>query len=519
MVDDREDDAELALPGGSGWVVDGRYRIERLIGRGGVGAVYEATRLGTDERVAIKLVQGQYAQDDGVVLRFARAAKAASAVADPHIVRVLDSGSHEGRPFLVIELLLGEDLGARLRRSKRIGESETVHIVLQLLHGLVSAHAAGIVHRDLKPDNVLLVERAGDASFVKIVDFGTSKIQPLQGHTAPLALTHRGVVVGTPLYMSPEQAEAKSDVDERSDLYSVGAIAFECLTGRPPHVGESDAQVLASIRASEAPAITSLLPSLALPLATFIDKALARERTARFASARQMLEALAALAPNDPASVLPPAPPSVIRVTLPSDPGLAFADTLPHSSDPSPRIPLTPSGPAGGRGADTPGETRVSPGTPPTKTGESGGAPRSTARSSNPAFAGAVGEKRARTSRPSAPPKRGGFAWSWVGAFVAALGGVMTTAWVASSLRGSAPADEGAPVTRTNSALPVATSPPSRRAAPAAEGGAASRGAASRGAGGGESGGDSGRNNGEDAGPSESEASAPALVAGDSGDR
>jgi len=440
MVDVRgEDSGPGALPEGIGWVVDGRYRIERLIGRGGVGAVYEAARLGTGERVAIKLVQGQYAKDDRVVLRFAREAKAASAVADPHIVRVLDSGSHEGRPFLVIELLLGEDLGARLRRTKRISEEETVHVVLQLLHGLVSAHVAGIVHRDLKPDNILLVEREGDASFVKIVDFGTSKIQPLHGHTAPLALTHRGVVVGTPLYMSPEQAEAQSDVDERSDLYSVGAIAFECLTGRPPHVGESDAQVLASIRASEAPPIRSLEPALPVALAAFIDRALARDRAARFASARQMLEALAALAPSDPAAVLPPPPPSVIRVTLPSDPGLAFADTLPHSSQPSPRIPPAPS-----RARHASNPTQV------------------------------PGEKKGRPSRPSTPPKSGSFAWSWVAAFAAALAGVMTTAWVASRLRGSSSADE---VSSSQGSAPPATASVAttarKAAAPLPEAGAA----------------------------------------------
>src|ERR1700722_15098983 len=116
MVDEVNDDG---FPEGTGWVIDGRYRIERLLGRGGVGAVFEATRVGTEERVAIKLVQGKYANDDGVVSRFAREAKAASAVDNPPIVRVLDAGTHEGRPFLVIELLLGEDLGARLRRTKR----------------------------------------------------------------------------------------------------------------------------------------------------------------------------------------------------------------------------------------------------------------------------------------------------------------------------------------------------------------------------------------------------------------
>lgn len=282
---------------GTGWLVNGRYRIERLIGRGGVGAVYEATQVSTGERVAIKLIWAEHVSDENVVSRFAREAKAASAVASEHIARVLDSGSHEGRPYLVMELLVGEDLGARLRRRHRLSIDETAHVVAQLLGGLARAHAAGIVHRDLKPDNVLLVERGADRAFVKIVDFGTSKIKPLTGKTAPLSLTRNGVAVGTPLYMSPEQAEARGDVDERSDLYSVGALAFECLTGRPPHVGETDEDVVAAICTRDAPPVRSLAPATPEGVAAFVDRALARDRAERFSSARQMLDALAEAVP------------------------------------------------------------------------------------------------------------------------------------------------------------------------------------------------------------------------------
>jgi eukaryotic-like serine/threonine-protein kinase len=294
---------------GTGWLVQGTYRIDRLIGEGGVGVVYEATQVATGERVAIKLVWAKHATDESVVTRFAREAKAASAVKSEHIARVLDSGSHEGRPFLVMELLVGEDLGARLRRSHRLSVDETAHVVAQILKGLVGAHAAGIVHRDLKPDNVLLVERDGDRDFVKIVDFGTSKIQPLTGKTKPLSLTRRGVAVGTPLYMSPEQAQARDDVDERSDLYSVGALAFECLTGRPPHVGETDDDVVASICTRDAPSVRSLAPATPEGVAAFVDRALARDRADRFLSARQMLDALAG-AVAAPSSGATPAPAS-----------------------------------------------------------------------------------------------------------------------------------------------------------------------------------------------------------------
>jgi serine/threonine protein kinase len=318
---------------GTGWLVQGTYRIERLIGRGGVGAVYEATQVATGERVAIKLLWEQHAKDESVVLRFAREAKAASAVASPHIARVLDSGSHEGRPFLVMELLVGEDLGARLRRSHRLSFDETREVVAQILRGLVSAHAAGIVHRDLKPDNILLVERGEDRAFVKIVDFGTSKIQPLTGKTAPLSLTRHGVAVGTPLYMSPEQAQARSDVDERSDLYTVGALAFECLTGRPPHVGESDDAIVASICTRDAPKVSSLAPETPEGVAAVVDKALARDRALRFSSARQMLEALVVAVPASAGRSLPtavargPAASGAVRRATPKPPAKRISPT------------------------------------------------------------------------------------------------------------------------------------------------------------------------------------------------
>jgi serine/threonine-protein kinase len=292
-----------------GQLVQGAYRIERLLGRGGMGAVYEARNVSSGERVAIKIIAAEHAGDASVVSRFAREAKAASAVESPHIARVLDTGSHEGLPFLVMELLVGEDLGARLRRTRRLSVDETVHVVSQILEGLVGAHAAGIVHRDLKPDNVLLVERGADRAFVKIVDFGTSKIRPHLGKTTPLSITRSGVAMGTPLYMSPEQAAARADVDERSDLYSVGALAFECLTGRPPHVGESDDDVVAALCTRDAPPVRSSAPETPERLAAVVDKALARDREARFPTARKMLEALAEAARSSSAPPIAAAAP------------------------------------------------------------------------------------------------------------------------------------------------------------------------------------------------------------------
>jgi serine/threonine-protein kinase len=305
-----------------GRTVAGKYSITRLIGCGGMGAVYEAENVGIGKKVALKFVDREFAKDDRVAGRFAREARAASSIESEHIVQVFDAGSDEGRPYIVMELLRGEDLGSRLRRLGRLKLDEALHIVAQMLRGLARAHAAGIVHRDLKPDNVLLLNRGGDASFVKIVDFGISKIARPAGGTAPLVLTHKGMVMGTPLYMSPEQAQAFSDVDGRADLYSVGAILFECLAGRPPHAGASYEQLLIAICTTDAPDVRAIEPSVPEAVAEFLARALARDRAVRFASASRMLAALHAIAPAE-------------RTRVPLDEPLAAEDPPPRGSGPA----------------------------------------------------------------------------------------------------------------------------------------------------------------------------------------
>jgi serine/threonine protein kinase len=277
-----------------GRTLGGRYRVVRLIGRGGIGAVYEAHD-GAGTPFAVKILDREWAKDEVVAARFAREARAASAVASPHIVRVLDGGTEGGCPYLVMELLAGEDLGALLRRKRHLPMDDALHVIEQVLEGLVAAHGAGIVHRDLKPDNLLLGERRGDDCFVTIVDFGMSKIERPTGGTAPLKLTGKGVVLGTPLYMSPEQARASTDVDGRSDVYAVGAILFECVTGRPPHTGETHEQVLLAICMEDAPDLRRWAPEAPDGLAALVARALSREREDRFATADEMLGAVRAL--------------------------------------------------------------------------------------------------------------------------------------------------------------------------------------------------------------------------------
>ena len=302
-LDEQRERARAAREALIGKTIAGKYILRGLVGHGGMGAVYEAEHVGLGKRAAIKFVDAEFATDENVVARFAREARAMSAIESAHIVTVFDAGSDDGRPYLVMELLRGEDLGERLRRMGRVPLGEAMHVVAQVLRGLARAHAAGIVHRDLKPDNVFLVKHDTDPLFAKIVDFGISKIERPRDKTHPLALTGRGTVLGTPFYMSPEQAQASPDVDGRADLYSVGAILFECLTGRPPHTGESYEQVILSICMRDAPEVRTIDPSIPANVSAFVARALSRDRERRFSSAERMLAALHEVAPEERARV------------------------------------------------------------------------------------------------------------------------------------------------------------------------------------------------------------------------
>jgi serine/threonine protein kinase len=296
MAETPEGDQRGSLDLLVGNVVAEKYRVDRLIGRGGMGAVFQATNVTIGKRVALKFLDRDATRDRDAFERFQREALAASVVESAHIVQLFDSGtSEDGRPFLVMELLSGEDLRARLRREGKLPVDVAVALAKQILRALVRAHGAGIVHRDLKPDNVFLCERDDGALFVKIVDFGISKL--ISGGTLD-TLTRRGTVLGTAYYMSPEQAQAFGDVDGRTDLFSVGAILFECLTGRPPHVGPTYEAVLIAICTKDAEDVRALAPEVPLELASSVCKALARERAERFQSAAEFLAALNAFAPN-----------------------------------------------------------------------------------------------------------------------------------------------------------------------------------------------------------------------------
>jgi serine/threonine protein kinase len=281
---------ELDLLVGS--TVVGKYHVDRLIGRGGMGAVFQATNAAIGKRVALKFLGVATSKDADAATRFQREAEAASLAESPHIVQIFDSGrSEQGLPFLVMELLTGEDLRARLRREGRLGAETAVRIGTQILKALRQAHGAGIVHRDLKPDNVFLCRRDDEPSFVKIVDFGISK---LQQQTGVDTLTHEGAVLGTAFYMSPEQAQSFPDIDGRTDLFSVGAILYEMLTGEPPHSAPTYEAVLIAICTRDAADVRLKAPEVPEKLAQVIARALRRDRDERYASAQDMLADLEA---------------------------------------------------------------------------------------------------------------------------------------------------------------------------------------------------------------------------------
>ena len=281
---------ELDLLVGS--TVAGKYHIDRLIGRGGMGAVFQATNAAIGKRVALKFLGIETSKDADAATRFQREAEAASLAESPHIVQIFDSGrSEHGLPFLVMELLTGEDLRERLRREGRLAGEAAVRIGMQVLKALRQAHGAGIVHRDLKPDNVFLCRREDEPSFVKIVDFGISK---LQQHAGVDTLTHKGAVLGTAFYMSPEQAQSFPDIDGRTDLFSVGAILYEMLTGEPPHSAPTYEAVLIAICTRDAADVRSKAPEVPEKLARVVARALARDRDERYASAQDMLADLEA---------------------------------------------------------------------------------------------------------------------------------------------------------------------------------------------------------------------------------
>jgi serine/threonine-protein kinase len=287
-----------------GTVLEEKYRIVRRIGEGGMGAVYEGGNTRIRRRVAIKVLHAHEASKDDVVQRFEREAQAAGRIGSDHIVEVLDLGSlPSGERFLVMEYLDGEDVTTRIRRFGKLAPAEAAPLLHQALEGLGAAHAAGIIHRDLKPDNIFILGRhAGHVDFVKLLDFGVSKFTASDDE---MSMTRTGAVMGTPEYMSPEQAKGNA-VDSRSDLYSIGVVAYQMVTGRVPFSAGSFNELLFKIVLERPEALENIAPDLESTFAEVVYRAMAREPDARFQTAAEFQEALRpwlTLAPAGPPSL------------------------------------------------------------------------------------------------------------------------------------------------------------------------------------------------------------------------
>ncbi|WP_437992976.1 protein kinase domain-containing protein [Sorangium sp. So ce145] len=279
---------------GAGSVLIGKYRLERPLSRGGMGSVWVAHHLQLGTPVAVKFMDPAYASSPAFRTRFEREARAAALLRTPHVVKVQDFGIHEGVPYLVMELLQGEDLNARLLRRGRLPLLEAHRILAQTGKALRSAHDAGLVHRDLKPANLFLARVDGeDEDMVKLLDFGIAK-ETTSKLVADASTT--GEVMGSPHYMSPEQLRAERDVDARSDLWALGVILFRMVTGYLPFPGDVLAQVMTRILVDPIPSATQLAPGLPPAIDAFFHRALARDRAHRFQTVRELVDEFARIA-------------------------------------------------------------------------------------------------------------------------------------------------------------------------------------------------------------------------------
>jgi serine/threonine-protein kinase len=280
----------------TGQLLVGKYRVAREIGRGGMAAVYEAEHIALGKKVAVKVLAAELSNSAVVIERFFREARAAASVKSPYIVEVYDSGRLEdGRPFIAMEYLEGESLYDRMARVRLIDPMTTVRVITQCAKGLVKAHAAGIVHRDLKPENIHLTKNEEGEEIAKILDFGLAKFYaPVRTDEKTARLTREGAVFGTPAYMSPEQVKGQGTVDHRADLWALGCMAFECLTGRPVwNTDQGVAMTFAAIAAAAPPVPSKFRPDLPPAFDEWFKKALERDVTKRFQTAKELAEALA----------------------------------------------------------------------------------------------------------------------------------------------------------------------------------------------------------------------------------
>jgi len=293
-----------------GTVLAGRYEVLRRIGEGGMGAVYEARHALIGKRVAVKVLLEKFHAKSDFVARLLQEARLASSIGHENIVDVTDFGTtDDGRSFVVMEFLDGESLADLERREAPLPIERSLRIARQAASALDAAHAKGIFHRDVKPENIYLVRR-GDADFVKVVDFGISKaVKPGGDEGAETyRLTHTGLLLGTPLYMSPEQARGEEDLDHRVDIWALGVLLYECLTGEVPFRANNYLQIISQVLTHEPPSPARLRPELGIPDAVdaVVMRAMDKDRTRRYQTMSELERDLGRLLAGDQNVGLPP---------------------------------------------------------------------------------------------------------------------------------------------------------------------------------------------------------------------
>lgn len=329
-----EPTASMLAPVTVGQVLAGKYRVDEVIGIGGMGVVVAATHVALHQRVALKFMLESALANAEATARFLREARAAVRLRSEHVARVLDVGTLEnGAPYIVMEYLEGEDLSLYLRRRGSLAVAEAAELVLQACDALAEAHVLGIVHRDMKPANLFLTRRADDSPLVKVLDFGISKSTTLSDPA--LSLTQSHAVIGSPLYMSPEQMKSSRSVDARSDIWSLGVILHELTTGAVPFDSESLGSLMGQVVGMDPfPRVEQVRPDVGTAFGAIVARCLERDRQLRFANVAEFAIALAPFAP-------PHVSPLVDRICR-------VQDMEPYSSSaPIGPIPSGPAGPVG----------------------------------------------------------------------------------------------------------------------------------------------------------------------------
>jgi tRNA A-37 threonylcarbamoyl transferase component Bud32 len=344
-----------------GAVLAGRYQIVRRIGEGGMGAVYEATHTVIGKRVAVKVLLEKFHAKSDFVARLLQEARLASAIGNEHIVDVTDFGTtDDGRSFVVMEFLDGESLAQLVMREAPLPIERCLRIARQVASALGAAHAKGIFHRDIKPENIYLIQR-GESDFVKVVDFGISKaVKPIGDDGADYRLTHTGLLLGTPLYMSPEQARGQEDLDHRVDIWALGVLLYESLTGEVPFRANNYLGIIAQVLNHTPQPPSQLRPELGIPGAVeaVVMRAMAKDRDRRYQTMAELEHDIDRLLAGDQNVGFAPAPaegargpagpqrwPFAVAAAVVLAGGVALALGRPVST-PAPTAPLPAPAPA-----------------------------------------------------------------------------------------------------------------------------------------------------------------------------